>query len=75
MSTQSELIKNLISLRNFRGDGGSDKLSEYCLDLRMDVDLATELRFQQIHEQREDIFKQIEEYKNERLREIGKNMN
>ena len=64
--------KILIELRNFKANGGTDKVQEFCLELRTDVHLATEMRIEEIHVQRDKILDKIVKYEAARIEEIGK---
>jgi len=41
---------------------GADRVREHCIDLRLDVDLATETAIQEIRNHRDTILKQINDY-------------
>ncbi len=61
----------LKDLTIFFQNNGSDKVREHCCDLRIDVDLATEKRILQIQEQRDEMLREIDQFENKCLKELG----
>jgi len=41
---------------------GADRVKEHCIELRLDVDLATETAIEEIRQHRDTILKQIDDY-------------
>jgi len=41
---------------------GADRVKEHCIELRLDVDLATETAIEEIKQHRDTILKQINDY-------------
>ena len=64
--------KKINDLRSFQANGGLDQLAEYCIDVRTDLDLATEKIIAQIQEQRDEVIKAIEEFERDCAKELGK---
>jgi len=56
-SKKAELEKTLLN--------GADRFREHCIDLRLDVDFATETAIEEIKQHRDTILKQINDYESE----------
>ena len=67
MAEELKLNLNDINSRKLKLENGLknsiDQLREHCLNIRGDVDLATEKHIQDIQDQREEIIKKINDYK------------
>lgn len=63
-------IRNQIETIQFGITNGLDKIKEYCLDLRTDVQLVTEQSIQKIYEYNETLVKEISAYEQECMNEF-----
>lgn len=59
----------LMDLKEFV-HGGTDKVQKYCQELRGDVHLATQIRIVEIHEQGDKLIQQIDEFQENRIKEM-----
>ncbi len=66
------LEKKLEDLKSYFLNNGDDKIREKCLDMRIDIDLATEKRILLIQEQRDQLIKEIDVFENECLKILGR---
>ena len=62
---------NLFILKNLLVKNGVDKVQEVCSDLRIDIDLSTEKLIQKIHEQRDELLKEVDSIERDLIRKLG----
>jgi hypothetical protein len=62
---------NLFILKNLLVNNGVDKVQEVCSDLRIDIDLSTEKLIQKIHEQRDELLKEVDSIERDLIRKLG----
>lgn len=67
LKSSLDAIQNKIYSLKHSTKNGADKIKEYCIDLRNEVQLATELKIQQINEFSDDYMKTINKYENDCL--------
>ena len=64
--------KNCLELKSFLINNGIDKVQEHCDKLRIDIQLAAEIRVKEIHELREQAILEIDNFEHDCTKDLSK---